>query len=64
MPACGRADRDRDLRQSPGDREQDHPAERLAEVVAPVDRIGRLRELDACDPGDGGRRREDADEER
>jgi phosphohistidine phosphatase SixA len=48
---CGR-DRDRDLGQRPGNREQDDAAERLAEIETAVDRVGRLRE--GC-PGDPGR---------
>ncbi len=56
-------DGDRDLRQRARNREQDHAAERLAEVVAPVDRVGRLRKCDPGDPRDGGRSSEDPDQD-
>jgi hypothetical protein len=55
-------DRDRDLGQRSRDRQENDPAERLAEVEAAVDDVGRLRERDPGDPGRDGGDGEDADE--
>jgi hypothetical protein len=59
----GRADRDRDLGQVRRDGEHDQPAEGAADVQPVVEHVGGLRQLDAGDPGDGGRGDEDDDQE-
>src|SRR3954463_3434696 len=64
VAAGRRRDRDRDLGEAPRDREQDDPAELLAETEAHVERVRRLRKGDARDPGHGRRADEDEDEER
>ena len=56
VPRGGGRDRDRELRKRSGDREQDQSAELVAQPEPRVQRVGRLREGDARDPG-GGRRR-------
>ncbi len=57
-------DRDRELRQRSGEREQDQPAELVAQPESRVECIGRLREQDARSPGRGRGSEEDQDEER
>ena len=44
VPRRGRGDRDRDLRQGAGDREQDQAAELVAETEPGIERVRRLRE--------------------
>ena len=56
--------RDRELGQAPGDRQQDDPTERLAEVQPVVEGIGRPRQRDPGDPGDDRGGDEDRDEGR
>ena len=64
VPLRGRRDRDRELRQAAGDREQQQPAELLAEPEPRIERVGRLRERDPGDPRRGRGEHEDQDEER
>jgi hypothetical protein len=64
MAGEGRRGNDRDLRQRPGDREQDQPSHLVAEPERAVERVGRLREQDAGSPGRPRACNEDHDEER
>ena len=64
VPLQGRRDRDRELRQAAGDREQDQPADLVAEPEPRVERVRRLREQDAGRPRRAGRAEEDQQKER
>ena len=60
----GGADRDRDLGQIGGDREEDEAAERLPEPEAGGEHVGRVRELDPGVPDRERRQCEDRDDRR
>ena len=57
-----RRDRDRQLGQAAGDREEDHAAERLAELEAIVQGVGCSREIEPGNPRRDRSRGEDGDQ--
>ena len=63
VPRDARRRDDGDLGKRARDREQDQPAERFAEVEAPVERVGRLREENTGSPRRPRACSEDHDEE-